>query len=208
MKSHCTTGRTHGGKKVKERRCNWSISCKGCGKKFGCHRYVGIRKKQDSAFVKHCLEECEDYKKLHLAQEFEHCERKFLTRSSLSSHLMQAHREEQNPFKRSWMTNHNKKLANIFTAQQGHWLQSLLNKVFPLSSVTIHYSVDLCRFIASRNARHIRELGRFLLPNICVVFWFLLVVSFSAGLIQTCNCGCKLINKTSYHQHKRSCSAK
>lgn len=80
------TGRSHGGKahlatEKKGKLSDAITSCKECGMKFRFHQWHCDVGGQDygPTFMRHCIEECEAYKKLDLIRECHHCKEKLLS---------------------------------------------------------------------------------------------------------------------------------
>lgn len=69
--------------------CNTTVNCLGCDKEFPARRArAQIRYRRD--YLVHCIEECEEYKKLGLIWNCKHCDCKFLSKQSLGNHRCQA----------------------------------------------------------------------------------------------------------------------
>lgn len=90
-------------KRVTGRRWNAYILCKGCGKKFQCYRGdggFGSTKRYEAAFLSHCFDKCQAYKKLNLMRVCRYCEeKKLLTPMSLKVHIGRAHKDKSHLWK-------------------------------------------------------------------------------------------------------------
>lgn len=64
---------------------NATINCKGSGKLFKA-RKTGIEKHAELDYYIHCVEECDDFKKLNLIQQCKKCNKIFITRTGFSVH--------------------------------------------------------------------------------------------------------------------------
>lgn len=92
-----------------------SLICKGCHKKF--RRLTDAASlSMTRAYILHCIDQCEEYKKLNLIRECKACQQKFVHPSCLSCHLSNVHPETKNPKIRSWMNNSmlNRKCSALF----------------------------------------------------------------------------------------------
>ena len=65
---------------------NSSKACPGCGQELPVNRYRKGRIDISRVYSKHCVEECEEYKKLNLIRKCNDCGNSFLNQSSLASH--------------------------------------------------------------------------------------------------------------------------
>lgn len=64
---------------------NSTIECKGCCRTFKCHK-SGKDSYAELDYYIHCVEECEDYKKLELIHECSHCNKIFLNKAGYAQH--------------------------------------------------------------------------------------------------------------------------
>lgn len=67
------------------------ICCPGCKAKFTARMVAGGKRRPHLGFYVHCVEQCEEYKKLDLIKDCKPCKAKFLNFKSYSKHLQKHH---------------------------------------------------------------------------------------------------------------------